>query len=188
MTANTATGELRAEHEGILRMLAVLTNMAARWERGQAPDPGRAGQAIEFLQVFADRCHHGKEEDVLFPALEAAGMPRDGGPIGVMLHEHTLGRGHIGGMAAALSTLPASGAGGWEAFFAASGAYVELLTQHIAKENQVLFVMAERLLGEEALIAMLEPFERVETERIGPGRHEAFHALLDALEAEYPAH
>lgn len=177
----TATDDLRAEHKGILRMLAVMRSLAARWEDGQAPDPAQLGSILEFLRVFADACHHGKEEDVLFPALQQAGLPREGGPIGVMLHEHTLGRGHIRDMAAALA------AADWRAFMAAALAYVELLTQHIAKENQVLFVMAERLLGEQALADMREAFERIEAERIGPGRHEAFHALLDALEAQHAA-
>ena len=59
------------------------------------------------------------------------------------------------------------------------------LSTRIAKENTVLFPMAERRLGTPALTAMYEAFERLEEERIGPGRHEAFHRLLDDLAAEY---
>ena len=74
---------------------------------------------------------------------------------------------------------------GSRSFAAPALAYIELLTQHIAKENTVLFPMAEHLLGTPALTAMHEDFERLEEERIGPGRHEAFHRLLDDLAAEY---
>jgi len=177
----TATEDLRAEHQGILKMLAVMQRIIAHLRTGNAVPLERLGSILEFLKVFADKCHHGKEEDILFPALEAAGMSRDGGPIAVMLHEHTLGRGHIRDMSAALS----AGPGVSTAFAEPAQSYVDLLTQHIAKENNVLFVMAERLLGAEALTRMHEDFERLEAERIGPGRHEAFHRLLDELEQEY---
>jgi len=183
----TATGDLRAEHEGILRMLDILRAMAARIAAGETVPPAQLESILDFLKVFADKCHHGKEEDILFPALEAAGLPREGGPIGVMLHEHTLGRGHIRDMGAALETLPGAGQTGYAAFSAAALAYADLLTQHIAKENNVLFPMAERLLGAPALTDMHEDFERLEAERIGPGRHEAFHRLLNDLATEYLA-
>lgn len=50
---------------------------------------------IDFLKLFADKCHHGKEEGILFPVLEAAGIQKHDGPIGVMLVEHPAGRGYI---------------------------------------------------------------------------------------------
>jgi Uncharacterized conserved protein len=174
-----ATEDLRTEHEGILHMLAILRAIASDLKSGAPLPRKRLEDILEFLRVFADKCHHGKEEDILFPALERTGLPREGGPIGVMLHEHVLGRGHIRDMGAALD------ADAPDAFAAAGLAYADLLTQHIAKENNVLFVMAERLLGAEALTAMHEDFERLEAERIGPGRHEAFHRLLDELAAAY---
>jgi hemerythrin-like domain-containing protein len=161
-------------------MLGVMRALAMRIEAGGTVPAAELTDILDFLKIFADKCHHGKEEDILFPALEAAGMPREGGPIGVMLHEHTLGRGLIRDMDAALA-----GSAGPRAFVAPALDYIELLTQHIAKENNVLFPMAERLLGAPALTAMHEAFERLEEERIGPGRHEAFHRLLDALAAEY---
>ncbi len=177
----TATDDLRAEHEGILRMLEILRAIARRIQAGTAVPTAQLHDIIGFLQVFVDKCHHGKEEDILFPALEEGGLPREGGPIGVMLHEHALGRGHVRDMGAALAD------DGPAAFAAPALAYIELLTRHIAKENDVLFVMAERMLGAPALKRMHEDFERLEEERIGPGRHEAFHRLLDDLAAEYLA-
>ncbi|MBI5519371.1 MAG: hemerythrin domain-containing protein [Desulfovibrio sp.] len=184
----TATEDLRAEHEGILRMLAILEAVAVRLGDGKDVPAEHLAGMLDFLKTFADKCHHGKEEDILFPALEAAGLARDSGPIGVMLREHTIGRGHIRAMALALELMEPGGARApVESFRAEALAYVELLAQHIAKENNVLFVMAERLLGEDALTRMHGAFERLERERIGPGRHEAFHAMLDDYSAQYLA-
>ena len=60
---------------------------------------------MEFIATFADHNHHGKEEDILFPAMEKAGFPRDGGPVGVMLMEHTQGREYVGAMRLAVARL-----------------------------------------------------------------------------------
>lgn len=174
-----AIQELRDEHEGIRVMLRVLGVLARKAENGEAYDKGHAGKVVEFLRVFADKCHHGKEEDVLFPELEKAGIPRQGGPVGVMLHEHEAGRAFIRRMAAGLDS------GDDREFAEAAGGYIELLTEHIRKENEVLFKMADQVLPAEKQEEMFRRFERIEEERIGPGVHESFHKLMDDLSARY---
>jgi hemerythrin-like domain-containing protein len=79
------TEELRAEHDGILVMLKILERVSGQLTSPSTVELKHLDQILEFLKVFVDRCHHGKEEDILFPALEEAGIPRRGGPIGVML-------------------------------------------------------------------------------------------------------
>ena len=71
-------------------------------EQGDPLDYDLVAQCIIFFRLFADACHHGKEEDLLFTELEAQGMPRDAGPIAVMLDEHAQGRALVRTMAAAL--------------------------------------------------------------------------------------
>ncbi|HOX33646.1 MAG TPA: hemerythrin domain-containing protein, partial [Spirochaetales bacterium] len=139
--------DLRHEHEAILFTLGLLGKMRALAEAGKALDADDALALIAFLKEFADKCHHGKEEGILFPALERAGIANEGGPIGAMLREHELGRGHIRDMEAALRKEPADPA----AFARAADAYARLLSRHIEKENEVLFPMGERALGEKAL-------------------------------------
>src|SRR3990172_610209 len=90
MTAATST--LRKEHEAILKMLDATEAAAQRLEQGERLRPETLAGLLEFFRLFADRCHHGKEEDLLFPLLESKGLPRSGGPIGVMLSEHEQGR------------------------------------------------------------------------------------------------
>ena len=87
----TATNTLRDEHKAILKMLDVSEEVARRIKNGAAVAPETFSGLLEFFRTFADRCHHGKEEDCLFPLLEQKGLPREGGPIGVMLHEHGQG-------------------------------------------------------------------------------------------------
>jgi hemerythrin-like domain-containing protein len=68
---------------------------------GRLPDKGHGEEILDFLVVFVDKCHHGKEEGLLFPALEAVGVSRNGGPIGVLLEEHRKGRSLTAEMTAA---------------------------------------------------------------------------------------
>ncbi len=71
------------------------------------------------------------------------------------------------------------------AFAAAARGYVQVLGEHINKENSVLFVMAEQNLPPEEHARLAEGFEKIEQERIGPGVHESYHALLEELSAKY---
>lgn len=87
-----ATEELKNEHEGIALMLRVMQVIGEKAGRGETLDSAHLDGIIAFLTVFVDTCHHGKEEEFLFPALEAAGVARQNGPIGVMLSEHESGR------------------------------------------------------------------------------------------------
>ena len=63
--------------------------------------------------------------------------------------------------------------------------YTALLRQHIQKEDNVLFVMAEQRLDAAKDEELFREFEKLEEERIGKGKHDEFHALLDRLQKIY---
>ncbi len=183
----TPTETLTAEHEGIKVMLGILGKVCDRLDAGKAVDPAHLERILEFLKVFVDTCHHAKEEDFLFPALEKAGIPRERGPIGVMLHEHEEGRGRIREMAAEAEGYARGERGAAARFAKSARAYTALLLDHIDKEDNILYPMGEARLGEAERRKLLEEFDRVEEERVGHGRHEAFHRMMDELKAIYSA-
>ncbi len=100
--SRTPTGMLREEHQLILRVLDVVQSLLEKGDAGEW-DFDAWDDCVAFFRLFADACHHGKEEDLLFPELEARGMPRDSGPIAVMLSEHKQGRALVAQMAGALT-------------------------------------------------------------------------------------
>ncbi|MBP1757545.1 MAG: hypothetical protein H6Q62_401 [Firmicutes bacterium] len=175
-----ASEDLRHEHEGILYGLEILEDMADRLNDALLVEVEDLESMIHFLKLFADKCHHGKEEGLLFPSLEKAGIPREGGPIGVMLAEHVEGRALIARMSAALegNFVP-------QKFAEAAIQYVQLLRAHIDKENQVLFVMADQRLPQVEQEQLLETFESFEAEVMGPGVHEKLHHQLEHLAKKY---
>lgn len=179
-----AIDSLKDEHQGVTLMLRVLEEVSARIERGETLKQEHLDGILEFLSVFVDTCHHGKEEDFLFPALEAAGVQKQGGPIGVLLEEHETGRSLVSKIRTASAFLQEDPAAS-KAFSIAAHEYAMLLTQHIEKEDNALFPLAEKTLGADMDAELFESFERLERERIGAGKHEAFHKLLEDLERAY---
>lgn len=179
------TDILKEEHVLILEMLRVIEAACAKMESGGQPDIARLATMIDFIRNFADKCHHAKEEMLLFPALEKAGIAREGGPVGVMLHEHVLGRDFAKGMDDALQKIKSGDGKAARHFTENARGYVVLLTAHINKENNVLFAMAEQKLGAAEEKKLLEGFDRVEREEVGAGVHEKYHALLHELRDFY---
>lgn len=174
-----STEELKREHIHIKGALRVLEAVAGRMERGEPVPAGDIEGLLEFLSVYADKCHHAKEEDCLFPALLAKGMPREGGPIGIMLEEHVTGRDCIRRMREAVA------GGDHPAFARAARSYVALLVDHIDKEDDMLFPMADDTLSRDEDLRLSQAFQAFEIERIGAGRHDELEQRIARLEASY---
>lgn len=179
-TMSKAIDDLKHEHEAILFTLKVLDKVAGMAEEKSAFIASDARSLVDFLKEFADKCHHGKEEGILFPAMQAAGIPNEGGPIGAMLAEHAQGRAYVKGMENALAAGPDG-----KAFSRNAQGYITLLRSHIEKENTILFVMAENTLSATTLATLYDKFEAHERDVIGPGRHQELHAMLDRFETKY---
>jgi hemerythrin-like domain-containing protein len=179
------TEQLKAEHEGVKLMLEILNVVCEKLKSGQELNQEHFAKMLEFLKVFVDKCHHGKEEDLLFPALEEAGIQKEGGPIGVMLMEHNQGRGYVKGMSEAFDKFKKGDRNASAKIVENGESYIALLTQHIYKENNVLFFMADKVLSKTIQDNLEEEFEKLEVERIGLGKHEEFHKLLHRLKEIY---
>lgn len=173
------------EHDAILVMLEILQAVSTRLENNEPVKPEHLPQIVEFIRVFADKCHHGKEENLLFKSLVKAGLPEKGGPVAVMLAEHEMGRNFVSNMDAAASAFKGGDQTAAGQFIENARGYASLLSQHILKENEVLFPMADRVIPQNEQSQLLEDFDKVETEIVGDGVHERFHKLLDLLKSEY---
>jgi hemerythrin-like domain-containing protein len=176
-----ATDVLTAEHRVIEQVLDCLEKMAQRGLAEGRLDGLSAERAVAFFEVFADQCHHDKEEQHLFPALEARGFPRQGGPTGVMRAEHEEGRRLIRAIAGLVG--PASGGDrqALEDFAARARAYCGLLRDHIHKEDRCLFPMAAQALRDDEQQALLKAFDGLEHDDLHAGTHETFLRVADEL-------
>jgi hemerythrin-like domain-containing protein len=179
------SAELKSEHRVIERVLRVLETLVARSEQGEGFEVESLKQCIEFFRLFADACHHAKEEDLLFPVLEERGIPRDGGPIGVMLYEHSQARMLTQQMGAALTAFE-SGDGEAEARFRDTARqYLTLLKNHIYKEDNVLFNMGDHVMTEADQTLLCGRFGEVGCRAFEGKQREELAAIADQLETRW---
>lgn len=139
-----STESLRRDHGLIEKMLKALDTAAGLLKGGMAIPAPILDQMIDFSKNFTIVCHHGKEEDSLFPALEKSGMPKAGGPIARMLFEHEVTKQLAAKMEESAKNYLQSGSP--DALVADIKGYIDHVTLHLAKENHRLFMMADMLL------------------------------------------
>lgn len=173
------------EHRVIEQVLECLERMAREATTVGKLNAQSARNALAFFRNFADRCHHGKEEARLFPMMEARGFPREGGPTGVMRHEHEIGRAHVRAMAESLDAAASGDPAALLRFVENADGYCVLLRDHIQKEDHCLFPMADRAFSESDHKDLLAQFEQVEAEDMGAGTHEAYLLIANELADRY---
>ncbi|MDI6852917.1 MAG: hemerythrin domain-containing protein [Deltaproteobacteria bacterium] len=172
---------LKHEHQVINLMLDGIRRELTELREVGTFDFAKLEKVLDFGRNFLDRCHHAKEEKYLFTRLEEKGQPEDHGLLAELLAEHRQGREHL---AAISEAVPGAKGGDQKALQAAAGhvrAYLELLTDHIDKENEQLIPMTERLLSQAEQENVVQAFEEFETREIGPDVHEKYHALAHEL-------
>lgn len=182
-----AIKELMDDHQIILRMLRALNGMCLRLGDGKTVPMADLDAVLDFIKTFADFCHHGKEEDFLFPAMGEVGFPREGGPVGVMLMEHGQGRAYVKALSAGLERARSGESAALKDVARAAAGYASLLSEHIGKEDNILYPMALDALPEARWKVLKDDFDRIESERMGSKRRAGYVELVDRLLIAYPA-
>ena len=159
--ASSPTAVLRDEHQLILKVAGHLDGMLAKDSVDDGLDYDTVSRCITFFRLFADACHHGKEEDLLFPGLVAEGMPKDSGPIAVMLYEHDLGRAFVRDMASNIEAAKAGDEAAGSGLREAAQGFIELIVAHISKEDNVLFNMADGMITGSACSTLCARYDEV---------------------------
>ena len=159
----TPTQIMEAEHRLIETVVQTLGGIAAAIEQGAARrcrhDPERRG---EFLRVYADKLHHGKEETLFFPMLVKRGVPPQGCPIGGLNHEHEKGRALLRALADQAPANAQGKPGAKEALLETLRGIVDLYQNHIWKEDAMVFPMADKVLTAADQKELTEKFAEVD--------------------------
>jgi hemerythrin-like domain-containing protein len=174
-----STKMLMADHESILEALHILEAISNEVEHGKAINKDDTRALLTFLRDFADGSHHVKEEAIFFPALMQAGMTFQEGPLRVMTYEHQRGRALTAAMDEALARNDNHD------FVMYARRYIELLTEHIEKENYVLFDMADQMLTDEEDQKIAEGFRHFEQTIVSTATYVRLQDILESLAAKY---
>ena len=183
---DTPTGILRDQHQNILKIAGILDHLLNDTPAAMPLDYDAVADCVRFIRLYADALHHGKEEDLLFPALVARGMPNDGGPVGVMLQEHALGRGFARAMAEALPDARSGDAAAVRRLADAGRSYVHLIREHIMKEDDVLFEMADQMIDAPACRSLCAAYDHVCQRKFDGCTVAELEAILARLADRYP--
>jgi hemerythrin-like domain-containing protein len=176
-----STKLLMAEHEIILQALQVLETIAEDAAAKKDVDLDDIRSLLIFFREFADGSHHVKEEAILFPALIQAGMTLHDGPLRVMTHEHERGRALTAAMNQSLRRNQK------EEFVRYAKQYIQLIREHIEKENYVLFEMAESLLSDDDDAKVADAMEHFDLTTVGVRAQERVSSSIENLASKYLA-
>lgn len=165
------TKVLSDEHQNILKVIKALKNECRAIETGQAVDREFFTAAIDFIRNYADKFHHAKEEGLLFKEMCQDSVKMHCNPIDQMLHEHDLGREFVKNLEIAVAT-----GDGQQVVFNAQG-YAMLLEEHIFKEDNILYPMAEEVLPETVKEKLESDFIKAEQEKFTPEMIQKYLAI-----------
>ena len=177
---------LRDQHKNILKIADVLEEIL-----GNEPEPGAfdydgIADCVQFIRLYADALHHGKEEDLLFPELEQVGMSRQAGPIAVMLYEHEQGRAYAKAMADALPEARNGDDRARNRMVNAGLGYIDLIRGHILKEDNILFNMADQMIGASSCRSLCAAYEGVCQRQFEGCTVGQLEGILSQLRERYP--
>jgi len=172
---------LIAEHEMIERAMTVLKNNLEKLDTGDYNQVA-IQRAIDFLLEFGDKIHNRKEEGLLFPLMQERGVPGEGGPIGVMLMEHDDERRLLQHMAAQVDTLDKAPADVIAKFRREGLEYLKIRSEHIWKENDILYPMARKVMQDGDGEKILEGFNQINLETYGPDAWQKFSRMVAEVE------
>jgi len=177
----TATQNLENDHVHILRLIEVMERITESAD----PDAEHLELIVKVIREFADGLHHAKEEQLLFPLMVQKGFSNESGPVAVMLHDHAEGRNYVKGMAENISRYQHGDKTALQGIYNNMLGYADLLKNHIGKENNVLFRMADKAFTSAEQESLLLDFSKVESSQENGRSKNDYVTLIDTLAGIY---
>jgi len=178
---NTATKNLEDDHVHILRLLEVMKRIIG----SDNPDIIHIESIVDIIRNFADGLHHAKEENQFFPFLTNRGFSLSQGPVAVMLHEHVEGRAFVKGISDNIPLYKGGNTSALGKIYSNMAGYADLLYNHIGKENNILFRMADGALSDTDHAELLKQFDEAEKNHSSVSSSEDYVKMIQNLASVY---
>jgi len=174
------TENLTREHKDIKELLNIMNKIADQIKSNQVFYTNDVEDILDFLLDFIEHSHHRKEE-IFYPELVSAGIPKETESISIMLYEHALSRNYLKEISSCVQNCKIGNDFSGDLLADSLIKYVTLLKGHIKKEERIIFPMAEKELSEEKQHEIYAQFEYIDKKVVGEGIHEHYHKLLQKL-------
>lgn len=176
-----ARGPLMIEHRLIERMLSALENVVTTIDDENTVDPVTIDLAVDFIRVYADRTHHGKEEDILFRDLKTKPLSEeDARSMDELIEEHVFGRETTQAMVDANTRYRGGDPAALADIADKLRTLIDFYPKHIAKEDKVFFPAARAYFTDQEDQAMLAEFYTFDRKMI----HEKYETLVGHFEKQ----
>jgi len=177
------TEELMTEHKTIRLMLNVMSSISDNIKNKKVFYTNDVEQIVDFLSVYVNKCHRNKEETVFFPALLLSKHPFKN--IGLIINEHSIGKGYLDEILCCVVNCKLGSTFSGERIADCMANYVQLIDNHINKEENDFFPLANKALSEDAQIEILKQFSVINDEFMGLDIHDRYEELLKSMESKY---
>jgi len=168
---------LMIEHRQIERMIPVLKEEAKKARAGEI-DTDRISALVDFVRTYADRCHHGKEEEILFAALMEKPMPLDlKTMMEGLMEDHKVSRINTKRVVEAVQSYRAGDDGALSIMADALELLANLYPRHIEAEDKDFFIPCMDLFSKEEQKRMLAQFQRFDMGLV----HRVYRERMDML-------
>lgn len=158
MSVSETSKILLEEHKNILLVVDILENKIKQLED---IDIVFFKKVIDFIRNYADKFHHAKEEDILFKEFNKCA--EEGcvhcNPVEQMLVEHDEGRKNVRMMELGLNERDNN------KLIKGTRGYIQLIREHIFKEDNILYPMADEVLNKKVKRDMLNKFKKINSDR-----------------------
>ena len=177
------TDELMYEHKAIRLMLSVMNSISDSIKDKKVFYTSDVEKIVDFFYVYAEKCHRTKEETVFYPALLLSKKTFKN--IGLIINEHSIGKGYLDEIMCSVVNCKLGSTFSCERIADCMANYVQLIENHIQKEEDEYFPLAKKALSEEAMIEISKQFKTINDEFVGLDIHDKYAELLTTLESKY---
>ncbi|MFX1479375.1 MAG: hemerythrin domain-containing protein [Promethearchaeota archaeon] len=173
-------GPLMKEHRLIEKMILLIDAEIEKMKRYQKANPVFIDTAVDFIRMYADRTHHGKEEDILFRDLEKKDLsPNHTKIMNELVEEHTWARDRVGKLVEAKSQYVKGNVKMLDEIIDLLKNLVQFYPKHIEKEDKHFFIPVMKYFSKEEQDSMLQEFWEFDKTLI----HEKYAQVIENLKS-----
>jgi hemerythrin-like domain-containing protein len=179
------TENLKNEHKEINELLKIMSKIAGSIKSNKVFYTSDVEDIIEYMEIFIEKSHHGKEE-IYYTKLELYGVLKDTELLNEMLHEHTRSRNYLKDICTCVVNCKIGYTFSGDMLAESLTNYVLLIENHMLKEEDIIFPLADIKLSDENQHEISIEFDKIEESIVKHGFQDHYHTLLKNLQTKYP--
>ena len=180
-----ATENLIKEHRKINELLNIMSKIANRIKSKDVFYPSDVDEIVDYLVILIDKSHHGKEDEVFYPELILSGVPKEKAPLSMIDYEHTLAKRYLNDITGCVVNCKIGNDFSGELLADSMTKYVVVIQNHIQREEETIFPIADKVFSVEQQAEITKRFENIEAQAISYNFSDRFNQLLNKLRMKY---